>query len=242
MLISILHLIQDTDDPYQLVRQLVSALAPDSYVLISHAASDIGNGGMVSMASRLNELMAQPIVPHSRRQVARFFAGLDLVEPGLVREPEWRPALAIDAATPPRCGAASRSSRHARTALVARTARTALVARGDPDGPGRARGDVGQAAAEPGAFGRRQHVSELAERGGKLAMEGDRRVAPGRRERDRQRAPVAGDGRPGDQAAAFGPVGQPGERRLLDAEQGGQLRHAPRPAGQHAQQPGLRGW
>ena len=42
--ISILHLIQDTDDPYQLVRQLVSALAPDSYVLISHAASDIGNG------------------------------------------------------------------------------------------------------------------------------------------------------------------------------------------------------
>ena len=135
MLISILHLIQDTDDPYQLVRQLVSALAPDSYVLISHAASDIGNGGMVSMASRLNELMAQPIVPHSRRQVARFFAGLDLVEPGLVREPEWRPALAIDAATPPRCGAASRSSRHARTALVARTARTACR----PRRPGRAR-------------------------------------------------------------------------------------------------------
>ena len=72
-------------------------------------------------------------------------------------------------------------------------------------------------------------------------MEGARRVAPGRRERDRQRAPVAGDGGPGDQAAAFGPVGQPGERRLLDAEQAGQFRHAPRPASQHAQQPGLRG-
>ena len=56
-------------------------------------------------------------------------------------------------------------------------------------------------------------------------MEGGRRVAPGRRERDRQRAPVARDGGPGDQAAAFGPVGQPGERRLLDAEQAGQFRN-----------------
>jgi hypothetical protein len=34
------------------------------------------------------------------RQVAGFFARLDLVEPGLVRVPEWRPALAIDAAAP----------------------------------------------------------------------------------------------------------------------------------------------
>jgi hypothetical protein len=32
--------------------------------------------------------------------VAGFFARLDLVEPGLVRVPEWRPALAVDAAAP----------------------------------------------------------------------------------------------------------------------------------------------
>ncbi len=100
ILISILHLIQDTDDPYQLVRQFVSVLAPGSYLVISHAASDIGDGGIVSMTSRLNELMVQQTAPRNRRQVARFFAGLDLVEPGLVRVPEWRPALAIDAAAP----------------------------------------------------------------------------------------------------------------------------------------------
>ena len=29
-----------------------------------------------------------------------FFAGLDLVEPGLVRVPGWRPAMAIDATAP----------------------------------------------------------------------------------------------------------------------------------------------
>ena len=100
VLTSILHLIPDPEQPHQLVRQLVGALAPGSAVMISHAAADIGNGDMASMASRLNELMAQQTVPRTRDQVAGFFAGLDLVEPGLVRVPEWRPALSVDAAAP----------------------------------------------------------------------------------------------------------------------------------------------
>jgi hypothetical protein len=85
ILTAILHLIQDDDGPYQLVRQLVGALAPGSYVVISHAAADIGDGDMASMASRLNELMAQQTTLRNRAQVGRFFEGLDLVEPGLVR-------------------------------------------------------------------------------------------------------------------------------------------------------------
>ncbi len=100
ILTAILHLIQDEEEPYQLVRQLVGALAPGSYVVISHAAGDIGNGDMASMTSRLNELMAQQTVPRRREQVERFFAGLDLIEPGLVRVPEWRPGMALDAKSP----------------------------------------------------------------------------------------------------------------------------------------------
>ncbi len=91
LLIAVLHLILDEEDPYELVRQLVAALAPGSYVVISHAASDTGSGEMIVMADRLNELMAQQTVPRSRQQVARFFTGLDLVEPGLVRIQQWRP-------------------------------------------------------------------------------------------------------------------------------------------------------
>jgi S-adenosyl methyltransferase len=98
MLISILHLILDRDDPYHLVSQLISAAAPGSYVVISHAASDIDTGAMISMANRLNELMAQQSVPRTHREVAAFFAGLDLVEPGLVRIPEWRPASVSESA------------------------------------------------------------------------------------------------------------------------------------------------
>ena len=98
MLIAILHLILDRDDPYDLVSQLVSAVVPGSYVVISHAASDIDNGAMISMTNRLNELMAQQAVPRTHREVAAFFAGLDLLEPGLVRIPEWRPASVADSA------------------------------------------------------------------------------------------------------------------------------------------------
>jgi S-adenosyl methyltransferase len=98
MLFAILHLILDRDDPYRLVSQLVSAVVPGSYVVISHAASDIDTGAMISMANRLNELMAQQSIPRTHREVAAFFTGLDLIEPGLVRIPEWRPA-SVDEST-----------------------------------------------------------------------------------------------------------------------------------------------
>jgi hypothetical protein len=98
MLIAILHLVLDRDDPYDLVSQLVNAVVPGSYVVISHAASDIDTGAMISMTSRLNELMAQQAVPRTHREVCAFFAGLDLLEPGLVRIPEWRPASVSESA------------------------------------------------------------------------------------------------------------------------------------------------
>jgi hypothetical protein len=98
MLIAVLHLILDRDDPYDLVGQLVDAAVPGSYVVISHAASDLDTGAMISMTNRLNELMEQQAVPRTHREVAAFFAGLDLVEPGLVRIPEWRPASVSDTA------------------------------------------------------------------------------------------------------------------------------------------------
>ena len=98
MLIAVLHLIVDADDPYDLVRELVDAAVPGSYVVISHVASDIDTGAMISMTNRLNELMEQQAVPRTHQEVADFFAGLDLLEPGLVRVPEWRPASASAAA------------------------------------------------------------------------------------------------------------------------------------------------
>jgi hypothetical protein len=53
---------------------------------------------MAGMATRLNQLMAQRVKPRSKAEVTAFFDGLDLVEPGVIRVPEWRPDHPEDAA------------------------------------------------------------------------------------------------------------------------------------------------
>ena len=52
------------------------------------------------LASRLNELMPMKLRFRSQAEVARFFDGLELVEPGLVRGPEWRPDSDADLGNP----------------------------------------------------------------------------------------------------------------------------------------------
>jgi SAM-dependent methyltransferase len=91
MLVGILHCIPDEDDPAGVIRQLMDAVPPGSYLVISHPANDINSPGVGRLASRLNELMPVKLRFRSQAEVARFFDGLELVEPGLVRAPEWRP-------------------------------------------------------------------------------------------------------------------------------------------------------
>jgi hypothetical protein len=48
-------------------------------------------GAMSDMSGRLNRLLAQPSTYRSRAQVTGFFAGLELVDPGVVPIQQWRP-------------------------------------------------------------------------------------------------------------------------------------------------------
>ena len=100
MLIGILHCIPDEDDPAGVIRQLMDAVPPGSYLAISHPADDINSPGVGRLASRLNELMPVKLRFRARAEVARFFDGLELVEPGLVRAPEWRPDSDADLDNP----------------------------------------------------------------------------------------------------------------------------------------------
>jgi len=90
MLIAILQLIPDGDDPWALVADLMAATVPGSFLAITHPASDI----VPEAAARASQAYSQNVSQQTRRgrdQVARFFAGLDLVSPGLVQSPDWRP-------------------------------------------------------------------------------------------------------------------------------------------------------
>jgi hypothetical protein len=90
MLIGVLHCIPDADDPAGLVRRLLDAVPPGSYLAIAHPASDIHASQIGTATHRLNQVMADPVTMRSHGQVARFFDGLELVEPGLVQVHRWR--------------------------------------------------------------------------------------------------------------------------------------------------------
>jgi hypothetical protein len=93
MLVAILHMIPDPDDPPAIVRQLMDAVPAGSYLTISHAARDIRPEAMAEMDKRLNSRLGSARgTPRDKEQVTRFFDGLDLVEPGVVQPHQWRPA------------------------------------------------------------------------------------------------------------------------------------------------------
>jgi hypothetical protein len=99
-LMAILQHIDNDEDPYGIVAGLVGALPEGSYLALSHPASDIAAEAMAEMGRRLNRLMAEKVTFRGRDEVAPFFAGLELVEPGLVPVPKWRPGSDAEAATP----------------------------------------------------------------------------------------------------------------------------------------------
>jgi hypothetical protein len=100
MLIAILHLIGDEDDPRGIVTSLMDAVPPGSYLALSHVASDIEPEKMAEMGRRLNRLLAQKGTYRSHDEVERFFEGLQMAEPGVVPIPQWRPNTDTEANTP----------------------------------------------------------------------------------------------------------------------------------------------
>jgi hypothetical protein len=100
LLLAILHHVDDEDDPHKIVATLMNAVPSGSYLVLSHPASDIGTEAVAKMARSLNEIMAEKITARDRATVARFFDGLELVEPGLVRVSDWRPPAGTGAGFP----------------------------------------------------------------------------------------------------------------------------------------------
>jgi hypothetical protein len=91
-LIAILNAIPDSDDPHGIVATLMDAVPPGSYLALTHLASDLLGREMQDGLDDVREqMMHKEFAFRSREQVARFFEGMDLVEPGLVRVEEWRP-------------------------------------------------------------------------------------------------------------------------------------------------------
>ena len=100
MLMAILHLIPDTDDPYGIVAQLVGAGPAGSFLALSQIASDIDGDEVAEARDQVGRYMPVKQTYRTHAEVMRFFGGLELAEPGLVRVTQWRPDTAEDAALP----------------------------------------------------------------------------------------------------------------------------------------------
>jgi hypothetical protein len=100
MMIAVLHCITDEEDPWAIVGNVMATMPSGSYLALTHPGSDFHPEATGAMLATMNPMMRQKITFRTREQVLRFFDGLELVEPGLIRAPEWRPDSAEDAANP----------------------------------------------------------------------------------------------------------------------------------------------
>ncbi len=94
LMVGFLYFITDDGEAVRLVAGLRDAVAPGSYFAISHAIDDLAPSippEVIEGTAEVYRRSTNPVAMRSRASVAHFFAGLDLVEPGLVDLPLWRP-------------------------------------------------------------------------------------------------------------------------------------------------------
>ena len=91
MLLGVLYMIPDADLPYETVSGYVNALAPGSYLAISHPASDVDAEAAAQAAREYDNSLPTTQTNRTRAQVTKFFDGLELVPPGVVQLDKWRP-------------------------------------------------------------------------------------------------------------------------------------------------------
>jgi S-adenosyl methyltransferase len=88
---AVLQYVADEDDPGGIVGAFMSAVPRGSQLALSHAGGDGVPEAAAECARSIFETAESPFVPRRHAQVAGFFAGLELVAPGVISGAAWRP-------------------------------------------------------------------------------------------------------------------------------------------------------
>ncbi|WP_319458757.1 SAM-dependent methyltransferase [Micromonospora sp. RTP1Z1] len=92
MIVAVLHFIPYQDRPEEILRTLRAALAPGSYLVMSQASDDgRGETGERAEAERVYRRTDNQLWIRSRSELTALFDGFELVDPGVVWVPQWRP-------------------------------------------------------------------------------------------------------------------------------------------------------
>jgi S-adenosyl methyltransferase len=90
MFVAVLHFVTDDEDPWGIVSTLTERLVPGSYLALSHGTFDGPPAEAVQVVQERYQKASAPGVFRGRDAIGRFFAGFDLVDPGLVGPTHWR--------------------------------------------------------------------------------------------------------------------------------------------------------
>lgn len=93
LLVAVLHFVPDDDVAYGAVSRLRDRLVPGSWLVVSHGAAEGFIAGEAKAVQGVyQQRTATPGGLRTRDQVLEFFGdGFEIVEPGLVWVPQWRP-------------------------------------------------------------------------------------------------------------------------------------------------------
>jgi len=89
-MLGVLWHVMDDDEAYAIINHLVQALPSGSYLAINHPTLEVTGEKMATAIQYWNEYGKPPGTHRTPDQIARFFEGLELVEPGVVSITRWR--------------------------------------------------------------------------------------------------------------------------------------------------------
>jgi hypothetical protein len=93
MLLGILQGIPDQDEPGAIIARLMDAVPSGSYLALTQIAGDVAADEVADGVQRYNERAAFPVAARTHAEACQFFAGLELLEPGVVQAHRWRPEI-----------------------------------------------------------------------------------------------------------------------------------------------------
>ena len=96
LLAMVLHFISDAEDPWAIVATLRDALAPGSFIVLSHVENESRPEKAQAAEKVYTRSVATSVQLRSRAEILRFFDGFEVLDPGLVYIPQGRPDSPAD--------------------------------------------------------------------------------------------------------------------------------------------------
>lgn len=95
LMVALLHFVPDEADPAKIIATYRDLMAPGSHLVLSHATHE-GRPDQAGSHTELYQRTATPMTMRSRSRVEALFDGFDVVPPGVVFLPLWRPESPAD--------------------------------------------------------------------------------------------------------------------------------------------------